>query len=461
MSNEKLEFRVSPLEKIGYGLGDFGSNIVFQAIMMLLPLFYTDVFGISAAAMGTMFLLVRVLDAIIDPIMGTICDHTNTRWGKFRPYLVWVPIPFAVLCVVSFTTPALSDSGKLVYAYITYGLLMVAYTAINIPYCALGGVITSDSHERVSLNSYRFVLATLAGVLIAAATMPLVKMLGAGNDQKGFQLAMAVFAVLAVIAFLGCFFLTEERVKSVSSVKTDAWGDLKSLLKNDQWVIVAFLFFFLLLPLVLRGGAAAYYMKWFVGREDLIASFLTTGAVCQMVGASLAGHLTRRLSVVKAYILIQGLIIAGSCAMYFLKPDQLVLIFVLYGFVQLFVQMGAPILFAMTADTVEYGELKTGRRVTGLVFSGALFALKLGIALGGAMLAWVLAYYGYESGDAVKTQSPRAIQGIVIAATIVPAIGHVLLIPIVACYRLTTKRCAEILAELDKRREVGLLNTKK
>jgi len=452
MSDEKSAWRVSPLEKVGYGLGDFGSNIVFQAIMMLLPLFYTDVFGISAAAMGTMFLVVRGLDAVIDPIMGTICDHTHTRWGKFRPYLVWVSIPFAVLCVVSFSTPELSASGKLVYAYVTYGLLMVAYTAINIPYCALGGVITSDSHERVSLNSYRFVLATLAGVLIAAATMPLVKAFGAGNDQRGFQLAMAAFAGLAVLAFLGCFFLTKERVQSVSSEKTDSWGDLKSLFRNDQWVIVALLFFFLLLPLVLRGGAAAYYMKWFVGREDLIASFLTTGAICQMVGASLAGHITRRLSVVKAYILIQGLIIAGSCAMYFLDSHHVVLIFVLYGFVQLFVQMGAPILFAMTADTVEYGELKTGRRVTGLVFSGALFALKLGIALGGAMLAWVLAYYGYVSGETVKTQSPQAIHGIVLAMTIVPALGHAVLIPLVAYYKLTRERCAEILVALDERR---------
>jgi GPH family glycoside/pentoside/hexuronide:cation symporter len=451
MNETTVNKPIRPIEKIGYGLGDFGSNIVFQAVMMLLPLFYTDVFGLSAAAMGTMFLAVRMLDAVTDPIMGAICDRTNTRWGKFRPYLLWLAIPFALLCVVSFTTPELSASGKLIYAYVTYALLMLAYTAINIPYCALGGVITSNSQERVSLNSYRFVLATLAGVLIASATMPLVKLLGQGNDQKGFQLSMAIFSVLAVLSFFGCFFMTKERVAPVSKEKSDVWGDLKSLLRNDQWLVVAGLFFFLLLPLVLRGGAAAYYMKWFAGREDLIATFLTMGAVCQMAGASLASRVTKGMSVVKAYILIQTFIVIGSAAMYFLKSDQLVAMFLLFGFVQFFVQMGAPILFAMAADTVEYGELKTGRRVTGLVFSGALFSLKLGVALGGAMLAWILAGYGYESGNAIAEQSPRAVQGIVIATTLAPAIGHTILIPIVAFYKLSTKRCAEIRVELDKR----------
>ena len=451
MSEKNEDYRVGPVEKIGYGLGDFGSNIVFQAVMMLLPLFYTDVFGLSAAAMGTMFLAVRMLDAITDPIMGAVCDHTQTRWGKFRPYLLWLAIPFALLCVVSFTTPDLSPGGKLIYAYVTYSLMMLAYTAINIPYCALGGVITPDSHERVSLNSYRFVLATLAGVLIASCTMPLVKLLGQGSDQKGFQLAMGLFSILAVLSFFGCFFMTKERVQPTSKEKTNVWGDLKSLIRNDQWLVVAGLFLFLLLPLVLRGGAAAYYIKWFAGREDLIATFLTTGAVCQMVGASLASRITRHLSVVKSYILIQVLIVAGSGAMYFLNSTQLIPMFILFGFVQFFVQMGAPILFAMAADTVEYGELKTGRRVTGLVFSGALFSLKLGVALGGAMLAWILARYGYESGDAIAAQSPRAIKGIVIATTLAPAIGHALLIPIVSFYKLNTARCAEIRAELDSR----------
>lgn len=455
MSGEDENIRVSPVEKIGYGLGDFGSNIIFQAVMMLLPLFYTDVFGLSAGAMATMFLVVRMMDAVTDPMMGAVCDRTNTKWGKFRPYLLWLAIPFALLCVVSFTTPSFSASGKLIYAYVTYSLMMLAYTAINIPYCALGGVITPDSHERVSLNSYRFVLATLAGVLIASCTMPLVKLLGQGSDQKGFQLAMGLFSILAVVAFFGCFFLTKERVEPASKEKSNVWHDLKSLARNDQWLVVALLFFFLLLPLVLRGGAAAYYIKWFAGREDLIAAFLTTGALCQMVGASLASRVTKKVSIRMAYMLIQVCCVAGSVAMYFVGSEQVMLMFVLFGFTQFFVQMGAPILFAMMANTVEYGELKTGRRVTGLVFSGGLFSLKLGVALGGAVLAWLLNFYGYESGENIAAQSDRAIKGIVLTATLVPAIGHLILIPVVSFYKLSNQRCADIRKELDQRAAHG------
>ena len=173
MSQADTTQRVGVLEKIGYGLGDTASNIIFQTVMLLMPFFYTDVFGLTAAAMGTMFLVVRVIDAVTDPIMGAVCDRTTTRWGKFRPYLVWLAVPYAVAAILTFTTPDLAAGGKLLWAYVTYSLLMLAYTAINIPYCALGGVLTGGTRERVSLQSYRFVLATLAGVLVASATLPL------------------------------------------------------------------------------------------------------------------------------------------------------------------------------------------------------------------------------------------------------------------------------------------------
>lgn len=450
MTRSPITDQVSPLEKIGYGLGDFGSNIVFQSVMMLLPLFYTDTFGLAPAAMGTMFLLVRLMDAITDPIMGILCDRTTTRWGKYRPYLLWLALPFALLCVASFSTPPFESTGKLIYAYATYSLLMLAYTAINIPYCSLGGALTADSQERVSLNSYRFVLATIAGVLIASCTFPLTKLLGGENAQKGFQLAMAVFSLLALASFLGCFFLTKERVKPLHSEKSDLRLELKALLRNDQWIIVVLLFLFLLIPLVLRGGAAAYYIKWFAGREDLVSAILTTGAVSQMLGASLASRVSKWMSLRIAYIYIQLFIVAGSTAMYFLGKEQLVLIFALYGFVQFFVQMGAPILFTMAADTVEYGELKSGRRVTGLVFSGALLSLKLGVAIGGTLLGWILSRWGYQSGASVSSQTPEAIHGILLATTIIPAAGHLILVPIVSFYKLNHQECAEIRIALSR-----------
>lgn len=441
--------RLKPIEKIGYGLGDFGSNVVFQTILILLPAFYTDVFGLAPAVMGTMFLAVRLLDTVTDPIMGIIADNTNTKWGKFRPYLLWFAIPFAVVFVLTFITPDLSESGKIIYAYLTYSLLMILYTVVNIPYCALGGVITSDSQERVSANSYRFVIATFAGVLISYFAPDLIEFFGNGNEQQGYPFAMAVFGVFAIFAFFGCFALTKERVEQVVTTKGSLSVDFKTLLKNDQWVVVAILFLVLLIPIVLRGASQVYYVKWFIGDTGLIAAFLTTGTFCQMVGASFASRLTQKLGKVKAYILVQIIIVLGSVALYFVTNTNLYAIFILFGLVNFFVQMGAPILFTMAADTVEYGELKTGRRVTGLVFSGALFALKLGVAIGGWMIGMILAYYGYD-GKAV-VQSPEAIQGIVLSLTLFPAIGHFLLIPIVSFYKLNKTRCDEIRAELDQK----------
>ncbi len=445
MSDTKLK----PIEKIGYGLGDFGSNVVFQTILILLPAFYTDVFGLAPAAMGTMFLAVRLLDTLTDPIMGMVADNTNTKWGKFRPYLLWFAIPFSVIFVFTFITPDFSENGKLAYAYLTYAALMILYTVVNIPYCALGGVITSDSQERVSANSYRFFIATSAGVLISYFAPDLIEYFGNGNEQDGYPYAMSVFGVLAILAFFGCFALTKERVKQVASTKGSLSVDFKTLLKNDQWLVVALLFLVLLVPIVLRGASQVYYVKWFIGDAELIAAFLTTGTFCQMIGAGFASSLTKKLGKVPAYILVQSIIVVGSIVLYFVSNSNLYAIFILFGVVNFFVQMGAPILFTMAADTVEYGEIKTGRRVTGLVFSGALFALKLGVAVGGWLIGLILAYYGYD-GKA-EAQSPEAIQGIVLSLTLFPAIGHFLLIPIVSFYKLNKKRCDEIRAELDQK----------
>ncbi len=449
MNETSSSVRISVLEKIGYGLGDTASNIVFQTVMMFMAFFYTDVFGISAAAMGTLFLVVRVIDAITDPVMGAITDRTNTRWGKFRPYLLWLCVPYAVIAVLTFTTPDYTADGKLFYAYVTYTLLMVIYTAINIPYCALGGVITGDTEERVSLNSYRFFLATAGGVLVAATMLGMVEWFGNGNEQKGFQMAMGVFSLLAIVMFVISFFLTEERVVQAVEKTTTFWEDMRVLLSNDQWRVIAVLNFVLLIPLVIRGGAAIYYLKWFVGREDLTSWFLTVGMVSAMVGASFASPLTKRISKVQAYMLLHLIIAIFSIALFFISNSQLVLIFVVFGLVNFFGQMTSPILWAMMADTVDYGEYKTDRRITGLVFSGALFTLKLGMAVGGAILGYLLAYYGYQ-GEAA-TQTPETITGILIIFSLVPAIGHLLLLAIIPRYKLNKEFYNTIRAELDRR----------
>ncbi len=442
--------RLSPLEKFGYGLGDFGSNVVFQTILILLPVFYTDVYGLTPAAMGLLFLAVRLLDTVIDPVMGMIADRTNTRWGKYRPYLLWFSLPFAILFVLTYITPNFSATGKLVYAYVTYGLLMVLYTAVNIPYCALGGVITADSQERVSANSYRFVLATSAGVLITFFGPKLVAFFGLGNQQLGYAWAMSVFGVLAVLSFVGCFSLTSERVTQAAPGKGSLVLDVKTLLRNDQWLIIAALFFVLLIAIVLRGGSSAYYIKWVAKRPDLTAAFLTAGTLAQMIGASLASWFTRKIDKVPSYVLSQIVIVLGSAALYFTPSDNLWLIFAFYIVINFFVQMGAPILFTMAADSVDYGELKTGRRVTGLVFSGALFALKLGVAVGGWLIGLILDKFGYNGQSAIQT--PQAIGAIALAVTLLPAAGHFMLIPIISFYKLNQARCLDIRQQLEQRR---------
>ncbi len=438
--------QLSIREKIGYGLGDTASNLIFQTVLMFMPFFYTDIFGISAAAMGSLFLAVRLIDAISDPLMGALADRTQSRWGKFRPYLLCLAIPYGLVAVSAFTTPDFSNSGKLLYAYVSYTLLMLIYTAINIPYCSLGGVLTASSRERVSINSYRFFLSTAGGLIVAATTLPLVAWLGGGDDQAGYQRAMIIFSILAAVLFFICFFCTQERVVEIRKTQNSFWNDLKLLWQNDQWRIVSAINFILLVAIVMRGASAIYYLTWYADRSDLISAFLSLGMAASMVGASLASSLTRRLPMVTAYLYIQAAIVVASIALYFVHEHQIILIFMLFGLIQFFVQMSSPILWTMMADTVDYGEWKSGRRITGLAFSGSLFFLKLGMAVGGALIGWLLAGFDYQ-GEA-EAQSPQTIGGIVLIFTLLPALGHFLLMLIIPKYQLDQKRCDEIRLQL-------------
>lgn len=440
--------RLTAREKIGYGLGDFASNVVFQAMIIFLLPFYTDVYGLDPAAVATLFLVVRILDIVIDPIMGMIADRTRTRWGRYRPYLLWFSIPYAALFVLTFVTPSFGKEGKLAYAYVTYGLLMVLYTAVNIPYCALNATITADSQERVSANSYRFFLANLAGVLIGLFVPGLVQHFGSGNEQAGYPWAMGIFAAIAVLAFVGCFLLVKERVVQAHSLNGSFATDLKALFENDQWMIVAFIGFILLVAVVLRASTQVYYVTWFMGSQELVGRFITNGLIATMLGATVAAHVTKHIGKVPALNLIQLCIVLSSVALYFTPGDNLILIFALFFIISFCVGMNAPILFSMAADTVEYGELKSGRRVAALVSSGALFSIKLGVAVAGGLAPYLLARNGYDAQ--ATTQSPEAVSGIVLSLTIFPAVGHFLVIPIVSFYRLNKSRCEDIRAMLNQ-----------
>lgn len=433
-------------EKIAYGLGDTASNIIFQTVMMFLLIFYTDVVGLSPAAVGTLFLVVRVFDAITDPLMGSLADRTRTRWGQFRPYLLWLAIPFGLISVLAFTTPDLSDSNKLIYAFVTYTLLMMVYTAINIPYCALGGVLTASPSERVSVQSYRFVFAMLGGVIVASCTLPLVDWFGSGDSAKGYQLTMTAMSLFGVVLFLLCFLGTKERISAPKAQKANFWVEIKHLWQNDQARILCITGIFLLTGQVLKFTLAVYYVKYFLLREDLITAFMTTGMVGSMLGCALAQVLAKKICKIKAYIGLQ-IIAAIICILsYFIAADQIIMAFIAFFLWKFFLDMATPLLWAKMADAIDYGQWKTGVRITGMVYSTIIFFIKLGVALGGALAGWALAYYGYQA-DVEQTEATKS--GILLSFTLYPAIGSLLVAVVMKWYILDDKKVEQIQSELN------------
>tara|TARA_B110001469_G_scaffold46935_1_gene45881 strand:- start:16879 stop:18198 length:1320 start_codon:yes stop_codon:yes gene_type:complete len=432
-------------EKIAYGLGDTASNIIFQTVMMFLLLFYTDVMGLSPAAVGTMFLLVRIIDAVTDPIMGNIADNTKTKWGQFRPYLLWLALPFAIISILAFTTPDISGENKIIYAFVTYTLLMIAYTAINIPYCALGGVITADAKERVTVQSYRFVFGMLGGVIVAAATMPMVEYFGNGDNAKGYQMTMIAMSSLGLVLFLLCFLGTKERVSLPEDQSSSFKENLQSLWKNDQWRILCTASLFLLTGQVLRLTLAVYYVKYFLGREDLITSFLTLGVIASMVGCAVAQPLAKRVCKIKAYIALQAISATICLFSFFIGEDQIVLAYVAFIAWKFFLDMASPLLWAKMADTIDYGHKKTGIRITGMVYSGVIFFIKMGVAIGGALAGWLLAFYNYQA-DVGQTEATK--QGILLSFTVLPALGSFVVAWVMRKYTLTEQQIEDIQGEL-------------
>ncbi|TYK66408.1 glycoside-pentoside-hexuronide (GPH):cation symporter [Colwellia echini] len=436
---------ISVREKIAYGLGDTASNIIFQTVMMFLLLFYTDVVGLSPAVVGTMFLFVRVIDAITDPIMGNLADKTRTKWGQFRPYLLWLALPFALISILAFTTPDLSGDNKVIYAFVTYTLLMIAYTAINIPYCGLGGVITADAKERVTVQSYRFVFGMLGGVIVAAATMPMVEWFGQGDSAKGYQLTMVAMSSLGVVLFLLCFLGTKERVAPPEDQDASMKVNLMSLWKNDQWRILCIAAFYLLTGQVLRLTLAVYYVKYFLGREDLITSFLTLGVIASMLGCAVAQPLAKRVCKIKAYIALQSISAAICLLSFFIASDQIVVAFIAFIAWKFFLDMASPLLWAKMADTIDYGHKKTGIRVTGLVYSGVIFFIKMGVAIGGALAGWLLTFYGYQA-DIEQTEATK--HGLLLSFTLFPALGSIAVAWVMRNYTLTEQKVVDIQTEL-------------
>ena len=447
-------------EKVGYGLGDGASNFFFQTFNVFLLYYYTDIFGLSPAAVGTMLLVTKLIDAVTDPVMGMVADRTNSRWGKFRPYLLWMAIPYGLCGYAMFANPELSDSGKLVYAYITYTLMMLAYTAINVPYSALMGVISPVSIERTKVSSYRFFFAFTAGWLIVTFVRPLKDLLGGGDEVLGFQLTMAIFAVLSVIFFWLCFALTKERVVPPPKQSTNVKSDLKALLSNGPWMVLFIAGILTLMSIAVRSGGTMYYFKYFIGDDgavmfhllgldfDRTSIFMSLGLLAMLVGITftktLATHFEKRTLMI---VLSLGNV-AASIGFFFIPADQYWTM-VLVNCIGSIINGPTPaIVWAMYADSADYGEWKTGRRTTGLIFSGIQFAQKMGLAVGAGLSGYILAWYGFVANE---VQTEETIMGIRLMFTIFPGVLAIFGTIAFFFYRLDRSMISTIESELSTR----------
>ncbi|MFU0913584.1 glycoside-pentoside-hexuronide (GPH):cation symporter [Kluyvera intermedia] len=441
--------RVSIREKIGYSLGDAASHIVFDSSVAILAYFYTDIYGLPPAVMGTMFLLVRLLDAITDPIMGAIADATSTRWGRFRPWLLAICVPFAVSCVLVYSVPSFGDTGKIVYAVAAYIFMTLMYTAINIPYCSLGAALTSDPRESLSLQSWRFAITPIGGALGTALILPLADYLYPGDRATGIQVSMALFGVIGCLMFVVCFFTTKERVQPIKEENLNIARDVKILFKNDQWLILSVYNFMMLVAVVLRGGAVVYYINTVLNKgADIITLFMLGGMFASMAGSVLAKPFGTRFCKVKLSFWINLLTAAFGAICFIVPPQMWIAVFVIHIIISIIQGGNGALQWSMITDTNNYGEWKTQRRITGMNVAANIFVIKLGVAVGGAILGWVLAYFNYESG--VSTQSSSEAQGVMLLFTLVPAVFYVLTAFSIKFYGLNETRMNRVVDDLKK-----------
>ncbi|CAM4142869.1 glycoside-pentoside-hexuronide (GPH):cation symporter [Vibrio agarivorans] len=442
MSTIKLSVR----EKIAYGLGDTGCNFVWQTVMLFLAYFYTDIYGLSPAHMGTMFLLVRFIDAVTDPLMGSIVDRTKSKHGRYRPYLLWMAVPFGIACMLAFFTPDLGETGKIVYAYASYIFLTLMYTAINVPYCAMANAMTDDSQERTSLQSYRFALSTAGGLVVAMVALPLVDVIGQGDVQKGYLGAMAIMGVGAIALFFLSFANTRERVVLEEEEKQSALADLKLLAKNNQWRVLFIVNTVLLTGVVLKAASTMYYVNTVMARPDLATTFMVVGMLAAIVGAIFSAPVLGKYDKPKVY---RALILASgflSALLFLVDPSNTAMVFALVIILGVVQMSTTPILWSMMSDVVDYEKTRSNRSLSGMVFSTNLFAIKLGIALGGAGVGWILAWFGYQGGS--ETQSAEAMMAINLLYTVIPGVFFMSLAVIMMFYKLDNHKLAQIKAML-------------
>jgi Na+/melibiose symporter-like transporter len=480
--------KLSVLEKVGYSLGDLAANLIFQTLMTFLSYFYTDVYKIPAATASVIIFVGGFFGAFFNIIMGAIADRTSTRWGKFRPWILWTSIPFGVISLLAFSTPHFNETGKVIYALVTYFLLVIVYSANNLPYSALSGVITGDMKQRNSLSSYRFVAVMVAQFIIQSLLLPLVLSLGHGDKAVGFEKVMLFFAIAGVVCFIVTFLTTRERILPVQEEKSSIKTDLNDLVKNKPWIIMLFLTIMVFITLALKGGMYIYYFKYYLN-EAAQASFLENigfnnfithlnqfivgmglgefqwpkdaptsanslfnagGIICMIIGIVFSKPLADKFGKRNIF----GIFLffsAVSLLLFFLyTPTALAAVFITQLFHGFLYGVTIPLLWAMIADVADYSEWKNGRRATAIIFSAMIFGLKIGLSIGGALGAALLAKYGYIAE--LANQTPSTVAGIKMAVSIYPGIIFIIGASLLFGYAINFELEQKIEQELKLRR---------
>jgi GPH family glycoside/pentoside/hexuronide:cation symporter len=464
MSKSKL------IEKIGYGFGDMSSSMFWKIFSYYLPFFYSNIFGLSLVDAGVLVLVTRIWDAVSDPMMGIISDRTQTKWGKYRPYLLWVAPFFSICGILLFTTPDLDYGGKLIWAYVTYILMMTVYTGINVPYGAMLGVMTDDPNEKTVFSSFRMFFAYGGSFISLFLWEPLANLMGGYNTPGGWFWAMVVIAAACFVMFILCFLLTKEHLKTISTVSVGS--DFKALLSNKPWwLLIGAALCFNLFNTV-RGATVAYFFQDIIGADVSLVFFglmfafyaglfLGVGEVSNMVGVASCVPISNKLGKKTTFILVNASLVVLSCLFYFIPctATGYWLMLVFQVLISILTGIMSPLVWSMYADVSDFAELKFKTASTGLIFSSSSMAQKFGGAIGGAAVLWLLSGFGYitdpellAQGNVVQPED--ALSCLRWLMSFIPACVALLSMCVVWFYPLTTERINEINAELKKIREV-------
>lgn len=481
------------VEKIGYSMGDGAANLVFQMMMMFQLFFYTDVLGISGTAAGVILLIARVFDAFVDPMVGILSDRTNTKWGKYRPWVLWTALPFALFFILAFSTPDFGERGKIMYAGITYVLLMAVYSFNNTPYASLGGVMTSDIKERTSISSVRFVTATIATFIVQGLTLPFVAKFGHGDAKQGWFITILLFAAIVIALFIVTFFTTKERISPPVNQKNSIKQDFKDITSSLPWKAMFSLTLFLFITLSLWGSSMSYYFNYFVDKDALF-EFLRNFGLVKTNGAdnslmykvldsfglivkdtsnvfavgfslfNMIGQIVTLLGVIllsqflsnifgkkNVFIVCLSLTALFTALFFFVSSIDIELIFIINILKSLAYAPTIPLLWAMMGDVADHSEWVTHRRATGFIFAGIVFALKAGLGVGGAICGAIIDSFGFIPNT---DQVSSAIFGIKLTSSLIPAITFTIGVISLLFYPINSSLNIKLQKDLEERRKL-------